>query len=169
MTTRDPNEFWRKIKQLGPRSDKSIPVEIIDNGLINRNEGDVFDRWKQEFKNLYNRDDDSDFDEEYYNQSKLHKHLIEMHIEDPLYTTNEQMNCNITIDEITNIIMRAKSGSATGIDKIPYDVLKYPLVITALQKLFQLIFDTSVIPSIWRKAIICPILKDQTSDIDEYR
>jgi hypothetical protein len=59
------------------------------------------------------------------------------------------MNSNITIDEITNIIMHAKSGSAPGLDKIPYDVLKYPAVIKVLQKLFQLIFDTSLIPSIY--------------------
>ena len=28
----------------------------------------------------------------------------------------------------------------------------------------NLIFETSIIPSIWRQAIICPILKDKTSD-----
>ena len=33
-----------------------------------------------------------------------------------------------------------------------------------LKQLFQLIFDTSVIPTVWRKSVICPILKDPQSD-----
>ena len=66
--------------------------------------------------------------------------------------------------EIENLVMRAKSGSACGADNIPYDVLKNPGTINVLTKLFQYIFDASLIPTLWRKAIICPILKDSTSD-----
>jgi hypothetical protein len=51
---------------------------------------------------------------------------------------------------------------ATGFDSIPYDVLKFPPIIVLLQKLFQLIFDTSIIPEVWRKVIIFPILKYPT-------
>ncbi len=58
-----------------------------------------------------------------------------------------------------------KSRSASGYDEIPYCVLKYPQVIVTIQELFQLIFDTSIIPSMWRKAVICPILKDPSSDL----
>ncbi|CAC5400852.1 unnamed protein product [Mytilus coruscus] len=86
-------------------------------------------------------------------------------MEDPLFMPNEDLNSNITIDEITNIVMHAKSKSASGPDQIPYGVLKYPIIIQTLQQLFQLIFDTSIIPTIWRKAIICPVLKDPSSDL----
>jgi len=74
------------------------------------------------------------------------------------------MTLNITLEEITVIVKKAKTGSAVGFDEIPYDVMKNPLIHQALQHLFQLIFDTSIIPSVWRKAIICPILKDSTTD-----
>ena len=60
--------------------------------------------------------------------------------------------------------MNAKSKSACGHDEIPYCVLKYPPVIRTIHELFQLVFDTSIIPSVWRKAIICPILKDASAD-----
>ncbi|XP_060556015.1 uncharacterized protein LOC132716677 [Ruditapes philippinarum] len=60
--------------------------------------------------------------------------------------------------------MKAKSRSACGYDEIPYFVLKCPALIAILKELFQLIFDTGIIPSIWRKSIICPILKDPMSD-----
>lgn len=33
-----------------------------------------------------------------------------------------------------------------------------------MTRLFQLILDTSIVPSVWRKAIICPILKDASTD-----
>ena len=60
--------------------------------------------------------------------------------------------------------MKAKSRSACGYDEIPYFVLKCPAIIATLKELFQLIFDTGIIPSIWKKSIICPILKDPLSD-----
>jgi hypothetical protein len=50
LSTRDQNEFWRKIKELGPKPDQSIPIEIIKNGTINRDESAVFERWKQDIK-----------------------------------------------------------------------------------------------------------------------
>ena len=43
-------------------------------------------------------------------------------------------------------------------------MLKFPPVIAVIHQLFQLIFDTSIIPSVWRQSIICPILKDPSSD-----
>lgn len=99
-----------------------------------------------------------------YNRAKTHKHLLEMEMDDPLYTPNTELNDNVTLEEITQIIMNARCRSACGIDRIPYDVLKFPPVIAVLKQFFQLIFDTSVIPSLWRKAIICPVLKDKSSD-----
>ena len=54
---------------------------------------------------------------------------------------------NITIEEVSRAVMSAKSRSASGIDNIPYAVLKFPPVIAVLNCLFQPIFDTSVIPS----------------------
>lgn len=31
IATDNPNEFWRKIENLGPRKDKSIQMEIVDS------------------------------------------------------------------------------------------------------------------------------------------
>ena len=83
---------------------------------------------------------------------------------DPLYESNSELNQNISLQEIQRIIMSAKNGKSSRIDNIPYDVLKFPSVIPVIRSLFQLIFDTSIIPSLWRKAIIYPILKDPSSD-----
>ncbi|XP_060556851.1 uncharacterized protein LOC132717406 [Ruditapes philippinarum] len=165
MSTSNPNDFWQKIKSLGPRKDSSIPIEIIDeNGTPIRNEHEVWNRWKSDFEKLYNGTDTGNFDDIHYRQCLNHKEMIERRNEDPLYTPNALMNRNISIEEISSIIMKAKSGSAQGFDRIPYDVLKFLAVIAVLKELFQLIFDCSIIPSIWRKSIIFPILKDPNTD-----
>ncbi|XP_053391424.1 uncharacterized protein LOC128554201, partial [Mercenaria mercenaria] len=165
MSTSNPNELWDKIKHLGPKRDSSIPVEIIDEqGHVVTDENVVSDRWKCDFANLYNGDDNEEFDNRFYDRAKIHRQLLELNIVDPLYTPNEQLKNNITLEEIVKIVMSANSKSACGIDNIPYAVLKYPPVIAALHKLFQLVFDTNIIPSEWRKSVIFPILKDKNSD-----
>jgi hypothetical protein len=165
ISTSNPNEFWDKINKLGPRSDKTIPCEIIDdNGNVVRDEDAVLGKWKRDFESLYNGTDNSEFKSEHYNRAKIHKILIENNINDPLYTPNVTLNGNITLNEINDLVMKAKSRSACGYDEIPYFVLKCPAIIASLKELFQLIFDTGIIPSIWRKSSICPILKDPLSD-----
>ncbi len=110
MATNDPNEFWNKINRLGSRKVSTIPVQIVDrNGNTENDENAVFDRWKLDFENLYNSDDTNDFDSVHYERSKLHTHLMELNMLDPLYNTNQTLNRHITIEEIAQIVMHAKS------------------------------------------------------------
>ncbi|VDH91189.1 Hypothetical predicted protein [Mytilus galloprovincialis] len=83
---------------------------------------------------------------------------------DPLFIENEELNSAITIDGIRRLVSRTKNGKSCGIDNIPYEVLKTENVIAVLNSMFQLVFDTSIVPSLWHQAIICPILKDKSSD-----
>ena len=73
---------------------------------------------------------------------------------DPLYNPDELLNRTITLEQVTKVIMASNPRSASGIDNIPYAVLKSPSVIAVLHNLFQLILDSSCIPSIWRKSVI---------------
>ena len=165
MTTENPNDFWEKIKKLGPRKCSDIPMETYDQkGDIITNEAFVLNHWKNDFENLYRNDDNSAFDSHFQNEALSHKQLLEENMLDPLYESNHDLNQNISTQEIEKIIMNAKNGKSSGIDNIPYEVLKFPSVIPVLRSLFQLIFDTSIIPSLWRKAIIYPILKDPSCD-----
>ena len=165
MTTENPNEFWEKIKKLGPQKYSNIPMETTDNnGSIVTDETFVLNRWKTDFENLYRNDDENAFNTEFQNEALSHKTVLEENMLDPLYESNSDLNQNISLQEIQKIIMNAKNGKSSGIDNIPYDVLKFPTVIPVLCLLFQLIFDTSIILSLWRKAIIYPILKDPSYD-----
>ena len=67
MSTSNPNDFWDKVKHLGPRKGRSIPVEIQDEfGNAIRDENIVFDKWKGDFENLYSCNSNSEFDDTFY-------------------------------------------------------------------------------------------------------
>jgi len=163
-STSNPNDFWDKINKLGPRNKPSIPVEIVDDlGNCNRDENAVFERWRSDFEKLYNGGDSDEFDSEFYTSAKTHKSELENRLGEQTFDS-EGLNRDISMVEVTRVVMKAKSRSSSGFDDIPYSVLKNPPIIAILRELFQLIFNTSVVPSIWRKSVICPILKDATSD-----
>ena len=166
MTTENPNEFWEKIKKLGLRRCSEIPMETYDqNDDIETNETCILNQWKTDFENLYkNNDGENSFDSHFQNEALAHKTVLEDNMLDPLYETNSYLNQNISMQEIEKIIMNAKNGKSSGIDNIPYEVLMFPSVIPVLHSLFQLIIDTNIVPSAWRKTIIYPILKDPSCD-----
>ncbi|XP_055998773.1 uncharacterized protein LOC130047523 isoform X1 [Ostrea edulis] len=165
MSSSNPNEFWNKIKKLGPRNTIYIPMEVIDtDGNIITNEREVLNRWQIDFQNLYNGSVNTDFFQDHYDSSRLEKTRLENNMKLQSFICNEELNYDISLEEISDIVLHSKSKSDSGYDEIPYSVLKFPMIIKTLRNLFQLIFDSSIIPSIWRKAIICPILKDSSSD-----
>ena len=156
--------FWKKNKKLGPHKSNLIPVEAYDeNGEILTDETFILEKWKSEFEKLYNNEGSDEFDTDFHRQCLSHKHLLEDRMLDPLYESNGELNYNVSLEEIDRIIMNSKNGKSTGIDKIPYEVLKFPAVVPVIRALFQLIFDPCIVPSKWRKAIIYPILKDPSS------
>ncbi|CAC5422556.1 unnamed protein product [Mytilus coruscus] len=105
-----------------------------------------------------------DFDDNFQRYASNHKVLLEERMLDPSFNENEELNSAITIDEIRRLVPRTKNGKSCGIDNIPYEVMKTENVITVLHSMFQVVFDTSIVPSLWHQAIICLILKDKSSD-----
>ena len=83
---------------------------------------------------------------------------------DPMYEENMLLNHTINQNEVEHAVFRAKNGKASGIDKIPYEVIKKQVIVDTLHSLFNLCFDTGIIPSIWRKAIKSPLPKDLMKD-----
>ena len=83
---------------------------------------------------------------------------------DPLFEQNPILNVPISYCEVKKVVNCAKNGKSSGFDKIPYEVLKFPIIIDVLHALFNLCFDTGILPSVWKKAMIAPIPKDSTKD-----
>jgi hypothetical protein len=165
VSSHDPRQFWEKIKKLGPQRKGNIPDECYDeNGEVTSNPTTLTNVWERDFSKLYNVQNETIFDESFKTASVNHKLHMEREMLEPLYESNMELNCQITIDEIKSVVMRTKSGKSCGLDDLPYEALKSDTVIQSLHKMFMLYFDTGLLPSIWRKAIICPILKDVASD-----
>lgn len=83
---------------------------------------------------------------------------------EPTYISNPFLNKPIEVIKISNVVLRNKDCKSTGIDNLPAEVLKNETVIKALHKLFNFIFESNKILSVWKKAIIFPILKKPNSD-----
>ncbi len=164
VCTSNPTEFWNYIKKLGPRTSNKIPEEVYDddnNIMYDRNS--VLNKWKNEFENLY-KSDDKIFDDDFYNEILGLLRNAENNMNDPLYTDNQMLNRNITIEEINVVVDRLKNRKAPGIDRIPNEVLKSDSVKMCLLCFFQYYFDTGLLPSCWSNAIIKPIPKNKNND-----
>ena len=57
-----------------------------------------------------------------------------------------------------------KNKKATGLDRLPAEVLKNDLCAPFLTILFNICARTGLIPGVWRKGLIIPILKKNTDD-----
>ena len=164
--TDDPRKFWDHLRSLGPKRKQDTPFEVYDEqGNVTLDPDIVCEKWSTDFSSLYNqRDTEAQFDNQFYDEILKHKRLLEENMLDPLYEENTSLNHTINRNEVEHAVFRAKNGKASGIDKIPYEVLKNQSIVDTLHSLFNLCFDTGIIPSIWRKAIISPLPKDLTKD-----
>ena len=73
---------------------------------------------------------------------------------------NDELNKPITLSEVKPQCEKSKANKAVGMDDIANELMKHERVIQLIFKLFQKIFDTRLLPEIWRKAIIYPIPKE---------
>lgn len=87
-------------------------------------------------------------------------------------TNNEQLDGQITRDEVQKAIQKLSSGKACGVDEILSEMLKCggEPVVNFLVVLFNHIFYSGQYPEVWTKGIIVPIHKKGDPDCaDNYR
>ncbi len=140
VNTSDPREFWKMLKKLGPNRKESIPWEVYDdNGEINCTKEFVINKWKNDFSQLYNNNDDV-YDNNFRTEIINAKSHLERGMLDPLYTSNETLNRPIELEEVKKAVGRAKNRKAMGTDNVPNEVLKNKTVIGALHAFFPAMF-----------------------------
>jgi hypothetical protein len=162
LYTQDPREFWREIRNLGPRKSHNIPLSVYDeNGTIDENINHVLNKWKDDFHSLLNPNlDDAQFNAQFYNESlqrvlELEENSVDLH---------PNLNENFTIEEVRNIIKKAKNGKAVGIEGIPNEVLKNNVSVEMLHSFFNKVFCSGLVPNLWRLGIIKPLPKSSLTD-----
>ena len=158
INTSNPKEFWKTIKNLGPRKSK-IPMTVYDDEGKECNDTNyVLNKWEKEFEKLYNRGNKND-ENIAYAEMLDHKYTLETDIH-----TNDYLNTEITFDEVESVVNMAKKNKACGVDEIYNDILYSIDCKVALMKLFNVCFSNSVVPECWLKAIISPIPKSSLKD-----
>ena len=162
LNTNNPRAFWREIQQLGPKSTSNIPMAVYnEDGSVNYRGKDVLAKWKTEFQKLYNSEaEPGTFDDAFYTYSVHEKDRLEKEY----VALDSDFNADITVDEVMKVTGKAKSRKAVDLDNIPNEVLKNDVSIQFLHKLFHKIFNTSIIPTQWKLAIIKPIPKGSSID-----
>ena len=75
--------------------------------------------------------------------------------------TANTMNDSIHLIEVKKACEAAKLNKAVGVDDVANELLKNPVVMELLAKLFNLCFEHSMIPDSWRQTIVHPIPKEK--------
>ena len=157
LQDQNPQEFWKKLKNLGPTKVKdTIPMEILKNdGTSNFEANDILDKWAHDFDQLYKGN--GEFDEEFFKNIKSAKEEFDAYAEQmvgPEVQHAELMDTKITRMEVLKAIQKCKFNKATGFDEIQNEVLKNQYSVPLLQKIFDSCFQGGIIPSPWRKSLI---------------
>lgn len=151
----DPKKFWDAVNKLGPRAKKSVFCEAIDdNGEVSRDPRLVNELWFTEYSQLYGSPSQGDFDDE-------HLHDVERRLRHLQQEggRNELLDSPITEQEVQKVVKLLSAKKACGLDGIPNEVLKLPLCVGVLTRLFEACFKSGILPNIWKRCVIYPIGK----------
>ena len=139
---------------MGQNRKRPIPIEVVlDDGSTSNDTQNILNKWKTDFSSLFNFE--NPVSDSFHSTSDNISSTVQT---DPLF------NEHISLFEVKKAVMNAKQGKACGFDNIPSEVLRNDTSISFLHILFNICFDTGVIPSDWGKCIINPIPKSCTND-----
>ena len=160
VVTKDPRRFLEMLGKIGSKKSPEIPMEVYDeNGSIRSVINSVLGKWKTDYDNLYNGCTSDKYDKKFYEDSMRNLNNREANG----YIISG-LNHDITEDEVRRVIFNSKSRKATGIENLPNEILKNDNTVVILTKLFSKIFNTGIMPTIWKTAIIKPIPKSAMVD-----
>ena len=133
MRTIKPRDFWRIINSIDKTKDKTAPLHNLYEYFKNINGGNI--------------DDDTLENDQF------------IYMENP--NMNESINQPFTEAEILSAIKTLKNNKSPGIDNILNEHLKSTAQIMSpiYVRLFNLLFDNSIVPENWSLGNILPIYK----------
>ena len=161
ICTSDPNKFWNTIKNLGPNNKQGVPLKVYDeDGNLTDDMHTVLNKWKSDYESLFTFCPESGwYDDDFYEECMNNLDSME-HDGQVLYN----LDYEISTHEVKNVIDNAKCNKSVGTDNLPYEIFKTGVTNELIAKLFNKIYDTGIIPTIWRQAVIKPIPKNSTID-----
>ncbi|UYV79876.1 hypothetical protein LAZ67_18000954 [Cordylochernes scorpioides] len=106
------------------------------------------------------------FDKDCYLAKKEMKQNLKLYLPLEILDIDPELDCEISLTEVTTEISKLGKNKATGLDEIPNEAIKYLLEehTIYLRNLFNKILGTSQVPQQWTKTIIHPIFKNGDPD-----
>ena len=163
----NPKQFWDYISKLGPRKNRKVSEKVYINGESGQtidNIPTLLNKWENAFNKLYSNNVDSIDNIVDNHDNSLNEGVDKCNISSSKLDENNYLNKPILLSEVEEVVKSLKNNKAAGFDGIQNETLKNKDVIEVLHKLFQYIFESGCIPSIWKRAIISPIPKSSLKD-----
>ncbi len=164
LSFKSPNDFWKRMKSLGPLKNRNIPMQVKIDDVVVDDEKIVIEKWRNDFSQLLNDSIHPHFNDDFLNEIIEEKKEREEMMNDPQYDENQYLNRDISVDELITVTNKTQNRKATGIDLIPNEVIKCSEIQSLLHKFFNKCFSTGLFPSLWHQAIIKPIPKGADKD-----
>jgi len=150
LSHNDPKSYWSLINRSSNCNTKQNVLDIVS-----------LECFHDHFKKLSNVQDgtEGDFTE------NIDRNVIT--------NLNTQLNTTITEKEIVKAIKLLKNNKSCGTDFILNEFLKNSCqkMLPIFVKLFNIVFESGIIPDLWSVGIICPIYKNKgdAANPDNYR
>ena len=166
MDINNPKVFWNHIKTLGPNIKKDIRLQIYDerSGSLNCDIDIVLAKWKNDFSNSLNNNDQQNFDNHFLMLKNHEKNISEQSENNIHVHADQNFNSNISLVEAQRELDRFENNKAVGRDYISNKLMKSGNIAEWLHTLFSFCFAQIILPSAWHKAFITPIPKSADKD-----
>ena len=169
----NPKKFWEEISNLGPqKKQKEIPHEVVLNdGTVTSNINEILQKWENDYKNLLNTHTSvNSSSNEFVRRVKetltvwdndYRGILTNMNAisSNPGNIINDNLNRDISCEEVSTALKLAKNGKAVGCDNIPNEILKCKSIDSVLHALFNKCLHFGMVPNMWSQTLILPIAK----------
>ncbi len=161
LRSKDPKEYWRRLKQLSDvDSKKKLP-----NKMKNEESEWVVDKkgieevWARAFEELGREEVtvgkfDEEFAEQIRERVKEKASVLQNNI-------NDVIDQEISIEEVRRAIKQLKRGKAVGVDNYMNEIFMYggEKIEEATWKLCKQVFNLETYPKTWARGLIFPIFK----------
>ena len=150
-------DLQRKIKNLRSSNPKEYWSIVNSKRKKERSNVNILDFYNH-FKNVNSNDDDHD---------DIHHDLNDLNL-DETFDDSMCINVPITIDEILKAVQCIRNNKSPGPDAVINEYLKSSInvMVHLYEKLFNLVFDTGIVPVAWLIGHIKPIYKNKGNESD---
>lgn len=167
-------EHWYALKRLGSLHSIAPPIPTLaldSSGLVHDTIPSVRQVWLDFWAQLaQHKGEDGRFDQQFYNDTmetmeemnEQERRIIQPTWSQERIKGSENINDNITLEEVNEAVKRLSNGKAAGCDGIVTELLKNggPIMVQCLHQLCCIIFHSRDVPLAWLRGIIVPIHKD---------